>query len=57
MVYYAFDLLHLDGFDTPAAPLIERQRVLKSLRQLGRFGLAARGLCRRSSHGVGQLNL
>jgi bifunctional non-homologous end joining protein LigD len=30
MVYYAFDLLHLDGFDTRAAPLIERKRVLKS---------------------------
>jgi len=28
MVYYAFDLLHLDGFDTRAAPLIERKRVL-----------------------------
>jgi bifunctional non-homologous end joining protein LigD len=30
MVYYAFDLLHLDGFDTRAAPLIERKRVLQS---------------------------
>jgi ATP-dependent DNA ligase len=30
MVYYVFDLLHLDGFDTRAAPLIERKRVLKS---------------------------
>jgi bifunctional non-homologous end joining protein LigD len=30
MVYYAFDLLHLDGFDTRAAPLIERKRVLRS---------------------------
>jgi bifunctional non-homologous end joining protein LigD len=29
MVYYAFDLLHLDGFDTRAAPLIERKRVLQ----------------------------
>jgi hypothetical protein len=28
MVYYAFDLLHLDGFDTHAAPLIERKRVV-----------------------------
>jgi bifunctional non-homologous end joining protein LigD len=27
MVYYAFDLLHLDGFDTRAAPLVERKRV------------------------------
>jgi bifunctional non-homologous end joining protein LigD len=30
MVYYAFGLLHLDGFDTRAAPLIERKRVLQS---------------------------
>jgi len=30
MVYYAFDLLHLDGFDTRAAPLIERKRVLQA---------------------------
>jgi bifunctional non-homologous end joining protein LigD len=30
MVYYVFDLLHLDGFDTRAAPLIERKRVLQS---------------------------
>ena len=30
LVYYAFDLLHLDGFDTRAAPLIERKRVLQS---------------------------
>jgi hypothetical protein len=26
-VYYAFDLLHLDGFDTRTAPLLERKRV------------------------------
>jgi bifunctional non-homologous end joining protein LigD len=30
VVYYAFDLLHLDGFDTRTASLIERKRVLKS---------------------------
>jgi bifunctional non-homologous end joining protein LigD len=37
MVYYAFDLLHLDGFDTRAAPLIERKRVLQSfLAETGR---------------------
>jgi bifunctional non-homologous end joining protein LigD len=30
MVFYIFDLLHLDGFDTRAAPLIERKRVLQS---------------------------
>ena len=31
MVYYAFDLMHLDGFDTRVAPLLERKRVLASL--------------------------
>jgi bifunctional non-homologous end joining protein LigD len=31
MVYYAFDLLYLDGLDKRAAPLIERKRVLQSL--------------------------
>ena len=30
-VYYVFDLLHLDGFDIRAAPLVERKRVLASL--------------------------
>ena len=30
MVYYAFNLLHLDGFDIRDAPLIERKRVLQS---------------------------
>jgi bifunctional non-homologous end joining protein LigD len=29
MVYYAFDLPHLDGFDMRAAPLIGRKRVLQ----------------------------
>jgi len=29
MVYYAFDLLYLDGFNMRAAPLIERKRVLQ----------------------------
>ena len=31
LVYYVFDLLHLDGFDVAAAPLAERKRVLQSL--------------------------
>jgi bifunctional non-homologous end joining protein LigD len=31
LVYYAFDLSHLDGFDTRPAPLLERKRVLQSL--------------------------
>lgn len=30
-VYYAFDLLHLDGFDIRESPLEERKRVLRSL--------------------------
>jgi bifunctional non-homologous end joining protein LigD len=30
LCYYAFDLLHLDGFDVRAAPLIERKRVLQA---------------------------
>jgi bifunctional non-homologous end joining protein LigD len=30
-VYYAFDLLHLDCFDTRPAPLLERKRVLQSV--------------------------
>jgi bifunctional non-homologous end joining protein LigD len=31
MVYYAFDILFLDGFDLRAAPLIDRKRVLAGL--------------------------
>jgi DNA polymerase-1 len=31
LVYYAFDLLHLDGFDLTDAPLSERKRVLAAL--------------------------
>jgi bifunctional non-homologous end joining protein LigD len=31
MLFYTFDILHLDGFDLRAAPLIERKRVLKEL--------------------------
>jgi bifunctional non-homologous end joining protein LigD len=30
-VYYAFDLLHLDGLDTRPAALIERKRALRSV--------------------------
>jgi bifunctional non-homologous end joining protein LigD len=30
-LYYAFDLLHLDGYDTRGAPLIERKRLLQSV--------------------------
>ncbi len=31
MLFYVFDILHLDGFDLRAAPLIDRKRVLKEL--------------------------
>jgi bifunctional non-homologous end joining protein LigD len=31
MVYFAFDLLYLDGFDLRNAPLIEHKRVLAAL--------------------------
>jgi bifunctional non-homologous end joining protein LigD len=31
IVFFAFDLLHLDGFDIGAAPLTDRKRVLESL--------------------------
>ena len=31
LIYYVFDLLHLDGFDITDAPLSERKRVLKAL--------------------------
>lgn len=31
LVYYAFDLLYLDGFDLRRAPLIGRKRVLAEL--------------------------
>ena len=31
LIYYAFDLLYLDGYDLRAAPLIERKRLLEAL--------------------------
>jgi bifunctional non-homologous end joining protein LigD len=31
LIYYAFDLLHLDGWDLAGAPLLERKRVLEEL--------------------------
>ena len=31
LVYYAFDLLHLDGRDTASLPLVERKRLLEPL--------------------------
>jgi bifunctional non-homologous end joining protein LigD len=38
MLYYAFDLLHLDGYDLRRVPLVERKRLLKDL--FDRTGLA-----------------
>ena len=43
-VYYAFDCLHLDGFDLREAPLIRRKALLDGLIQIGR------GPLRYSSH-------
>ncbi len=31
MLYYLFDIMHLDGFDLRAAPLMDRKSVLKEL--------------------------
>ncbi len=31
MIYYAFDLLYLEGFDLRKSPLIERKRILKAM--------------------------
>jgi bifunctional non-homologous end joining protein LigD len=44
LLYYAFDLLHLDGYDLRKVPLLERKRLLKDL--FGRTGLAARSSTR-----------
>lgn len=44
MLYYAFDLLFLDGFDLRQAPLVERRRVLAELlrpQPLGQFVFSA----------------
>jgi bifunctional non-homologous end joining protein LigD len=38
-VYYAFDLLHLDGRDTRPAPLLERKRLLQSVLSAKRPGV------------------
>src|SRR4051812_32975560 len=39
MIYYAFDILHLDGFDLRAASLVERKRVLAGLlKEAGNIG-------------------
>ncbi len=63
-VYYAFDLLHLDGYDLTALPLIERKALLERIigtgrgviRFSGHFGesgaLVLRHACRLSLEGV-----
>lgn len=35
VVYYVFDLLHLDGYDTTALPLLERKKLLKAAIDFG----------------------
>ncbi len=42
MVYYAFDLLHLDGFDLRGVPLSERKRLLGELITASAPGFALR---------------
>jgi DNA ligase D-like protein (predicted ligase) len=42
LVYYAFDLLHLDGRDVSALPLIERKKLLEPL-MVGKLGLQFNG--------------
>lgn len=46
LVYYVFDLLHLDGQDLTGAPLVERKRALAALLA----GLPENGLVRLSEH-------
>ena len=50
LVYYAFDLLHLDGADLTSLPLTERKEVLRSV--VDRLG--KQDLVRFSDHVVGQ---
>jgi bifunctional non-homologous end joining protein LigD len=47
LIYYAFDLLHLDGWDLRGATLLDRKRLLARLKGV-RHG--ARGLLRYSDH-------
>jgi len=46
VVFFAFDLLYLDGYDLRGAPLVERKRLLKEVLKLG-------DLVRYSEHFVG----
>jgi bifunctional non-homologous end joining protein LigD len=49
LVYYGFDLLHLDGWDLREAALVDRKEALAAL-----LGRAAEGLVRYSDHHFGQ---
>jgi bifunctional non-homologous end joining protein LigD len=53
LVYYAFDLLHLDGRDLRAAPLLERKESLQRLLSFNRKARSASAL-RYSEHWIGQ---
>jgi bifunctional non-homologous end joining protein LigD len=52
LVYYAFDLLHLDGEDTTTKPLLERKSLLREL--LDRAEPTLEGRVRLSAHVVGK---
>lgn len=52
LIYYAFDLLHLDGRDLRAAPLLERKRTLQSLLSDG-GKTASIAIIRYSEHRIG----
>jgi len=51
LVYFAFDLLHLDGQDVTAKPLLERKSLLREV--LARSEKALSGTVRFSAHVVG----
>lgn len=52
LVYYAFDLLYLDGFDLRGATLLRRKETLRSL--IERAPAASAGVLRMSDHIVGR---
>lgn len=52
LVYYAFDLLHLDGRDLRPEPLVERKRMLRDLLTVS--GKRLKAILRLSEHVVGQ---
>ena len=54
LVYYVFDLLHLDGRNLLAAPLLTRKEELKRLVSKPKRSESAAGALRYSEHWVGQ---